>query len=816
MPAARHPWIAGPIDRVAVGYVLAVGVWLLLAEPGGDLTRQVGDLAFLPLGLVVGAAAWLNARRAADVRTRLAWQAISLGAFSLWGSGALYALFDPTLAGTEMKWWVSLLYFPFVAAGLTLFPRAPLAPADRARYVLDLMLSVVAGLVLVFFIELIASVHAAQEDPISRVTAAVVEWLAFVASAHAYLRASGAVQRRVFGAWLAAAVCYMAGNVAFGLVQYQPGHWVDGVWFAAWVCRWIGVRSPAAMAPAPFAAPREPGDRESYGHSAVPYLFLAGSFVLLLWAERAGHGFLPLAIGSGVMTTLLVLRHLVELRENRRLFAAQLAQQARFRSLVQQSSDVIVVLDARGRASYVSPSATRLFGEGCGLEAGADVLDRLTAEDDTDLRATLLAPDPPERVTATLALEQGARELEIVVSDLRADAAVGGLVLTCRDVTDRNELERQLRHAQKLEAVGQLAGGLAHEFNNLLVVIRGSAEQLTADLRGTDVSQQPLLQIEQCVDRAAGLTRQVLAFSRRQAVRATVLDLDRILGDLQPMLRQLLPPGIDVVMSPRAGGWLVKADQGQVEQVIVNLVANARDAMPAGGCLSIGTRPCLAGGDEPGTTAGEFVALEVTDEGTGIAPDLQARIFEPFFTTKPPGQGSGLGLSMVHGILSRAGGRIQVRSTPGQGSTFTALWPRTLEGPAPLAEAHPTEAPAGRGRRVLLVDDEPGVRHYVQRLLARHGFEVTAAADGEAALVAAARPGERIDILLTDLVMPGLSGRQLAIRFRELQPAAPVVCMTGFADEEQDVRPGDVITAVLTKPFRAETLLRTLDAAMEG
>jgi PAS domain S-box-containing protein len=811
---ARGRWIAGPIDIAALLYVLLACVWLGLASPGGALTTLVGEIVFLPLGLVVGAVAWGNARRADDVRTRLAWRLVALGVVSLWGTGAVYALFDPSLSG-ELKWWVSLLYFPLVAAGLLAFPRAPLRRSDRARYGLDLALIIVAGLVLVFFIELIASVHAAQDDLTSRVAGAVVEWLAFVASANAYLRASGAVQRRVFGAWLAAAVVYMVGNVAFGLVSYRPGHWVDGIWFAAWVCRWVGVRAPMAMAPAPFHEPRPARQPVAYENSVVPYLLLAGGFVLLLWAQREGRGLLLLAIGAGTMTTLLVLRHIAELRENRRLFAVQLEQEARFRSLVQQSSDVVVVLGADGRATYVSPSVSRVFGEDSGVEVGADILGSLVTGQGGGLADVVARRGESGRFAATLRLPSGAREVEVVTSDLRDDPSVAGIVLSCRDVTERNDLERQLHHAQKLEAVGQLAGGLAHEFNNLLAVIRGSAEMLAQDLRDQPVGREHLQRIDQCVDRASALTRQVLAFSRRQVVQAMVLDLDQVLRELKPILRQLMPPGIEVTVTPATGGWCIKADQGQVEQVIVNLVANARDAMPGGGRVEVRTRrhvlPC--GPDDRGDPI-DGVALDVLDQGTGLTPEVRARMFEPFFTTKPRGEGSGLGLAMVHGIVGRAGGRIEVTSEAGQGATFTVVWPR-VDGVVPArVPAVESDAPLGGGRAVLVVDDEPGIRHFVQRALEQRGFQVTTAADGAEALALAGQSARRIDVLLTDLLMPGMSGQQLAARFRELRPAVPIVGMTGYADDSQPAGAAhESMSALLAKPFRVDALLRALDAA---
>jgi signal transduction histidine kinase/CheY-like chemotaxis protein len=410
------------------------------------------------------------------------------------------------------------------------------------------------------------------------------------------------------------------------------------------------------------------------------------------------------------------------------------------------------------------------------------------------------------------------REVEVIANDLREDPAVAGLVLTCRDVTERNELERQLRHAQKLEAVGHLAGGLAHDFNNVLAAIRGYTELLKDELPEDSPARADLRHIEHAVDRAATVTGKLLAFSRKQAVQPTTIEPNAVLRSLDPLLRQLLTDRVDVVTDYDPDLWPVTADQGQLEQAVINLLTNARDAMPQGGKVQISTanHTILAPSAETGDLApGDYVALVVSDQGTGIPEDLRQRIFEPFFSTKPKDRGTGLGLAMVHGIVTGGGGHVTVESRVGRGTTFTILLPRSG---ATAAAAVPVVTPAaapGSGRRVLVVDDELGVRTIVRRMLGRAGYEVIEASNGHDALSALDAHGGAVDLLVTDLVMPGLHGHDLIARVRERCGALPVVCVTGFAGEDGGTAaPGPGVTVTVTKPFSSEALLRAV--AMAG
>jgi nitrogen-specific signal transduction histidine kinase/ActR/RegA family two-component response regulator len=401
----------------------------------------------------------------------------------------------------------------------------------------------------------------------------------------------------------------------------------------------------------------------------------------------------------------------------------------------------------------------------------------------------------------------------MVGSDLRADAAVGGIVLNGRDVTERNDLERRLHHAQRLDAVGHLAGGLAHDFNNMLSAIRGYTELLQADVQPRSPAAVDLASIQAAVDRAAGVTRKLLAFSRKQTVQPVTLNLTEVVHGIEPILRQILGSRITLTTVCPAGLWSVLADPGQIEQVVLNLATNARDAMAEGGTVTLSLVNARGTGHD---SSRDEVALRVADTGTGMPPDVRERIFEPFFSTKARDKGMGLGLAMAHGIVTQSGGRIEVDSVEGQGSTFTVFLPRDER--APTVAAPPAIPVVSAGpRRILIVDDEPGVRTVVRRMLRRAGFDVVEADSGPAALAEIRGAAVPFDVLLTDLVMPGMHGRDLIAHARRLVPSLAIVCMTGYASDPDapDGGPASGL-AIVTKPFSAETLLRAVTRTFQG
>jgi signal transduction histidine kinase/CheY-like chemotaxis protein len=373
--------------------------------------------------------------------------------------------------------------------------------------------------------------------------------------------------------------------------------------------------------------------------------------------------------------------------------------------------------------------------------------------------------------------------------------------------------QAQLVQAQKMEAIGQLAGGVAHDFNNLLTVIGGRSSLLLRRLRPDDPARRDIELIASTADRAASLTRQLLAFSRKQVLQPKPINLNTLVAGVAPMLKRLIGEHIEIVIVPARNLGSVMADPGQMEQVIVNLVVNARDAMPEGGTLRIETSDhevpegglAAHGGRVP---PGPYITVSIQDTGSGMDPATLARIFEPFFTTKAPGKGTGLGLSTVHGIVHQSGGHLAVESAPGRGTTFTIYLPRIQE-PAGAAETRENLRPSlvGGAGTVLLVEDDEELRRLASDILQAAGYTVVEAGDPlEALVLGEERPGP-IDLLLTDMVMPAMRGPELAARLRATRPGLRVLFMSGYADEVAGVgRAGDPAPAFLPKPFSPHEL----------
>ena len=387
------------------------------------------------------------------------------------------------------------------------------------------------------------------------------------------------------------------------------------------------------------------------------------------------------------------------------------------------------------------------------------------------------------------------------------------------------ESEERLRQAQKMEAVGQLAGGIAHDFNNLITVI-GCSAGLLADVVGPDDSaQDDIGQIKEAVDRAAALTRQLLAFSRRQMLQPRPVDLNDVVRDIEKMLRRVIGSHIAVHTTLDSKLGLILADVGQVEQVIMNLAVNARDAMPMAGALMFATanrsvrmpEPYRHGVVEPG----EYVALTVRDTGQGMSPEILEHLFEPFFTTKEQGKGTGLGLATVHGIVYQSGGHIVVESSPGVGTTFTLLFPRIRGGErilTPPSGVRILADPASHRRSVLIVDDEDAIRDIAGRVLHQAGFRVLTAAHGEEAVEILNRErnaGDPVALVLTDVVMPVMGGRELAEIVIRNYPESRVLCISGYPKDElcrQYLIKEDV--TLIHKPFEIGELTDAVRGAL--
>jgi PAS domain S-box-containing protein len=499
----------------------------------------------------------------------------------------------------------------------------------------------------------------------------------------------------------------------------------------------------------------------------------------------------------------------------------------RFRAVIENVDDMIVIVGPDARRQYVSPAMSRI------LDYTQEELLALTAQEmihPSDwpairelIRAVLLTPGGTVSGQARYRHKDGSwRIFDGAMINLLDVPGVEGIVVNLRDVTEQAALEGELRQAQKMESVGQLAGGVAHDFNNLLTVITGRIGFLIGAPNINEDQDSDLAEIRKAAERAAELTHQLLAFSRKQLLQPRVLDLNRTLDDFEPMLRRLI--GEDIRIRIERGYELgsVSADPGQLQQILMNLALNARDAMPAGGVMKFRTaNETIANGVAPSATQvepGAYVMLEVTDTGVGMDTATQARIFEPFFTTKGQGKGTGLGLSTVYGIVKQSGGGISVSSIQGSGTVFCVYFPR-IDGYALAEPAEKRqESPLSGTETILLVEDETSVRQLVERVLRSRGYDVLAATDGADAVRLASDAGLAVDLVLTDIVMPEMSGRELVEALHTGRPALRVLYMSGYTDDEI-VRRGlhDPGMSFIQKPFTAENLAmhvrKALDAA---
>jgi len=516
-----------------------------------------------------------------------------------------------------------------------------------------------------------------------------------------------------------------------------------------------------------------------------------------------------------------------EIAERQRTEAALRDSEERFRATFEHAAVGIAHVGLDGRFLRVNHRLSEMTGYS-DTELLSMSFQQLTWRDDVD--------DSEAARVAMLARQQDVFTVEkryqnksgqpfwvgLVTTLLLDDAQAPKYFITIvNDVTARKALEEQLRQAQKMEAVGLLAGGVAHDFNNLLTVISGYSQMMLTSPEVTDLDREALAAITEAGVRAASLTRQLLGFSRQTILQPQVLDLNAVVSETAGLLRRLIGEDVKLTTNLRAGLSPVKVDPTHLDQVLMNLAVNARDAMPTGGQLTIETANVQIGGDDlvfqVDLPSGQYVMLAITDNGCGMTPEVRERIFEPFFTTKGVGKGTGLGLAMVFGIVKQSGGAVHVYSEPGHGTTFKIYLPAVGDQVAATTTAGPAGGPRGH-ETILLVEDEPGVRTLATISLQRYGYHVLAAADGNEAWLIAEEHHASIDLVLADVVMPNLGGPLLAERLRARFPGIKMLFMSGYTDDAV-VRHGllNAKTPFIQKPYTplglAQKVREVLDAA---
>ena len=517
---------------------------------------------------------------------------------------------------------------------------------------------------------------------------------------------------------------------------------------------------------------------------------------------------------------------IIDISERKRAERELVEREEKFRALIAYTSDALCLLDDDAVVTFASDSVARVLGWAPAELVGRQSLLALTHPEDADLaneemaRCLASAGEPVRSEVRLRHRDGGYRLVGVVTRNLLADPTVRSAVVNIVDVTESRALQQQLLQAQKMEAVGRLAGGIAHDFNNMLSAILGFAGIVASELPAGDPLTADVAEILTATERASALTQQLLTFSRKQILAPRTVDLGAQLHDLEKMLRRLIGEHIEMVIvrAPELGH--VKADPAQVEQIVLNLVINARDAVASGGRIILETAnvelDAAYARQHPDVTAGPHVMLAVTDDGVGMERHVRERAFEPFFTTKAIGEGTGLGLATVLAIVKQSSGHIRLDSEPGRGTSFRLYFPRCLASTALSLARVPRITPARGAETILLVEDEASVRAFASRALQRAGYLVLAADNGgDALLLGEQHPGV-IDLLLTDVVLPRLSGRMLAARLQALRPALRVIYMSGYT-EEAIVQHGvlDDGTDFIPKPIGLETLLSRVRAALD-
>ncbi len=840
------PWrrlVPGPWTLGVAGYAVLylIGHALLRGTP--DRQTAFGLLAFVPLNAATALALYAAGQRASRADYRRGFRCYA-ASFAITGVGTIIWTWQLLVRQQDPTWsWGNLPYllsYPLAVAGILSLPVASQSRLDRWRLAVESAIAVVAGIALTWDL-VVRPLYASDVSWFRQLlifSYPVGDLLIFAVLVPLILRLPG----RPGGALRPLAIgqmIYLTADLGYQLTGSLPVwmtvEWPDLFYLAGYIGITWGAERFFRSADAEGVTLGEVSRRRNL----LPFALCLLVYALLLRAAWSGDlpAFRGLADAAITVTLLILVRESLTERQNLELTRALEAERSdlRFQGIVGGLAVGVLIQDGAGRTRLANAAAYQLLGtsERELLErSAADPTWNVLREDGTELPGdelpipvALRTRQPVRNVVMGVFRPRTQDRIWLLVSaepKLGDDGTVAEVVCTFHDITDRRALEAQLRQAQRMEAVGQLAGGVAHDFNNLLTAIIGYTALLEEQLERDHPMAEDIREIRRAADRAAGLTQQLLAFGRRQLLQPVVLDLNDVTRDGHRLFRRLLGEDIEIRLRLHPGLGPVRVDRGQLEQVLVNLVVNARDAMPTGGTLTIETDQVPAGAllhpEAPARAGTGMVLLRVADTGTGMDAATRARAFEPFFTTKEVGKGSGLGLATVYGIVRQSGGDAWIDARPGPGVTVVVAFPRVEEPLLPVEPAEEVASLPGGREQILVVEDEPAVCRVITQTLEARGYAVLSAHSAGDALEVLATALAPIDLLVTDIVMPGQSGVELARTVRRRRPGLPVIFISGHASEAT-VRYGlDLQRAtLLPKPFLpVQLVLKVREALDQG
>lgn len=833
----RERFAPGWGQRLSIFIAGAMGllhVALLAAAPSGSAKGLFSNLLQLSSALLA-AVTCLYAARRMQAFGKHVWLLVSSG-FFLWGMGQVIATYYDSILRAPIggPWPSDIIFFLSMAPPLmTLFidQQQGFHWKDWPRLfdLMQVIILTVACYLFTFDAPAYWQHGWGPLAPLAWIPESAWDVLLLCAFTFSSLLSRRRLTRDLYGRLAIFSLAYLCGEVPFLYLQSTRNLRTGSLWDLAWSLPFLLATVLAATShpvEEPFSEHREwDPPKSNWGEwGLIHVLSLVFPLIVLFMAAGFAEKELLIAVLMVLSSFSCSVARIV-VGEHQQRHAARLVEErnALLRSVFEGAGDGIYAKDAQGRYLMVNDRVAKFLGKPKEEIIGKRLDELMDAAAVNELaRDDKRILETGESVTREFEwARDGEKQTLLVTRTPHRDATgkIGGIIGISRDITGHRLMEERLRQSQKMEAIGTLAGGVAHDFNNILMVISGYSSLLGEALTRDPKLRAYIEQIQKGAERAASLTRQLLAFSRKQAIQPVPLDLNSVVGEIEKLLHRIIGEHITIStkLDPQIGPVL--ADAGQMEQVILNLAINARDAMPAGGHLTLQTKNIDV--PESGTLdrnlkPGAYVELMVSDTGVGMDLNVQARIFEPFFTTKPLGKGTGLGLSTVYGIVQQANGCLTFTSQPGRGTTFRVYLPKAESKPADRLADAPGSAMEGR-ETILLVEDDPAVCELVRAVLTAHGYSVLSARRPQEAESLCREQENRIDLLLSDVVMPEMTGGDLSRRLLRANPAMKVLFMSGYIDEavlHQEIREKKV--EFLQKPFSPRNLAKKVREVLDG